>query len=271
MVGVAGSRTRRIEKLMNRTAAGTPAMTSETIETLLARVSVRRFSDQPVAEETIDAVLRAALRSPTSSNIQACTVIKVRGRQAKEALAALAGNQKHVAECPVFLAFCADLTRIEAAMQRNGHDLDGNNHELGLVSTIDAALVGMSTYLAADSVGLKGVMIGAMRNDPEAVARILDLPPRVYCVFGMCLGYADAVPTQKPRMPFEAVVHAERYDRATSLGTLDAYDADLAGHYRAEGRETADASWTGEVATKFAARPRDGLRGALSRLGFDFR
>ena len=71
--------------------------TSETIETLLARVSVRRFAGRPVAEEAVDAVLRAALRAPTSSNIQACTVIKVRDAEAKQALAAAAGNQRHVA------------------------------------------------------------------------------------------------------------------------------------------------------------------------------
>ena len=28
-----------------------------------------------------------------------------------------------------------------------------------------------------------------MRNDPEAVAEILNLPYRAYVVFGLCLGY----------------------------------------------------------------------------------
>ena len=245
--------------------------TSETIETLLARVSVRSFDSRPVSDAAVDAVLRAALRAPTSSNIQACTVVKVRETEAKATLAAAAGNQRHVAQCPVFLAFCADLTRIEAALQRNGHDLTDNNHELGLVSTIDAALVGMAAYLAADSVGLKGVMIGGVRNDPETVAQILGLPKRVYCVFGMCLGYADTVPEQKPRMPYAAVVHAERYDATASAAALEPYDAALAEHYRASGRETTDDSWTHDVAAKFAARPRDGLRAALARMGFDFR
>jgi nitroreductase len=231
---------------------------------------VRSYRDEPVADEVVNDVLRAAFRAPTSSNIQAYSVVVVRDRDARRALARTAGNQQHIVDCPVFLAFCADLTRIEHALAQGGHSLDGNNLEMGLVSSIDAALVGMSAYLAADSVGLKGVMIGAMRNDPEQVARILGLPPRVYCVFGMCLGYADATPAQKPRMGFDAMVHQERYDSAKMSSFVAAYDRELAAHYRASGRDTSDQSWSHEVDSKFSVRPRDGLRAALARLGFDF-
>lgn len=244
--------------------------TSETIETLLGRVSVRSYLDEPVDDEVMNSVLRAAFRAPTSSNIQAYSVVVVRDPEARRRLAEIAGNQRHIVDCPVYLAFCADLTRIEHAMARSGHSLDDNNLEMGLVSSIDAALVGMSAYLAADSVGLKGVMIGAMRNDPEAVADVLGLPPRVYCVFGMCLGYADAAPPQKPRMNFEAMVHRERYDTAKMAQFVERYDSELAAHYRNAGRLTNDDSWTREVSTKFSVRPRDGLRAALARLGFDF-
>ena len=255
---------------MNDAVTAPRPHTSDTLEVLQRRVSVRRYRDEPVPDSVVDALLRAALRAPTSSNIQACTVIVVRDPQVKRALSVPAGNQQHIVDCPVFLAFCADLTRIERALARNGHDLANNNLEMGLVSSIDAALVGMSAYLAADSLGLKGVMIGAVRNDPETVAKLLGLPPRVYCVFGMCLGYADAVPPQKPRMDFHAVVHRERYRADGRDEAIARYDRELAAHYRASGRETDDDSWSHEVDAKFSVRPRDGLRAALARMGFDF-
>jgi len=255
---------------MNDAATASRPLNSDTLRVLHERVSVRAYRDEPVSDEVVDALLRAALRAPTSSNIQACTVIVVRDPETRRALSVPAGNQRHIVDCPVFLAFCADLTRIEQALARNGHDLEHNNLEMGLVSSIDAALVGMSAYLAADSLGLKGVMIGAVRNDPEAVARLLGLPPRVYCVFGMCLGYADAVPPRKPRMDFDLVVHRERYRPEGCEEALTRYDRALAAHYRAGGRETHDDSWTREVDAKFSVRPRDGLRAALARLGFDF-
>ena len=158
---------------------------SDTMRVLDERVSVRQYSEQSVTEAQVDAVLRSALPAPTSSNIQSYSVVVVRDPETKAGVAKAAGNQQHVIDCPVFLAFCADLTRIELAMARDGHTLE-NNLELGLVASLDAALVGMAASLAAESVGLREA-IGGARNDPEEIARLLDLPQRVYCVYGCVL------------------------------------------------------------------------------------
>ena len=252
-------------------------MQSQTIDILNQRVSVRKFTDQSVSPDLTDTILAAAFRAPTSSNIQAYSVIVVRDVDTKAELSRVTGNQKHVAEAPVFLAFCADLTRIERAMDKNGVGaaMNSNNLEMGLVASIDAALVGMSASLAAESVGLKGVMIGAVRNNALAVAELLALPSRVYCVFGMCLGWPADVPQQKPRMARTATVHHERYGLHDGApietdAELDQYDQSLAAHYESQNRETTPDSWSNDVAKKFSARPRENLRRELSQLGFDF-
>lgn len=252
-----------------------PALRSETIALLSRRVSVRRFRPDPVPEAMVEAILKAAFRAPTSSNIQSYSVVVVRDRDVLARLAPVTGHQKHVAEAPVFLAFCADLTRIAFALEKHGHTVADNNMETGLVSSIDAALVGMCASLAAGSLGLGGVMIGAVRNDASAVAKILGLPERVYCVFGLCLGWPDDAPVQKPRMDYAGVVHYERYGAQRAEGDmasrLAAYDADLARHYRATGRPTTDDSWTHDMDKKFHPWLRDKLRQQLEERGFDFR
>ena len=247
------------------------AITSETIKTLENRVSVRKYSDAPVTEAHVEAILRAAFRAPTSSNIQAYSVVVVRDRETLKELYVTTGNQQHVADTPVFLAFCADLTRMEEAISRHGGDMDDNVLELGLVSTIDATLVGMSAYLAADSLGLKGLMIGAVRNDPIEVARILGLPKRVYAVFGMCLGWPEEAPKQKPRMEFDSVVHFEQYGNEGFERALDRYDTTLAGHYESMGKKTTPDSWTRDIAAKFNQPRRAELRRQLKERGFDFK
>lgn len=248
---------------------------SETLSLLNNRVSVRSYQEKDVAPAMVDAVLTAAFRAPTSSNIQSYSVITVRDADTKDALSAVTGNQKHVRTAPVFLAFCADLTRIERAMAARGHDLDDNNMEVGLVASIDAALVGMSASLAAESLGLKGVMIGAVRNDASETARILGLPQRVYCVFGMCLGWPDDVPPQKPRMDFAGMVHRERYgrhdDNRDAGARLAAYDEALAAHYEQVGKPTTPDSWSHDMDRKFHPQLRDDLRAQLRERGFDFR
>ena len=171
----------------------------------------------------------------------------------------------------MFLAFCADRTRIDHALKQHGHNFDDNNLEVGLVSSIDAALVGMSAYLAAESIGLRGLMIGAVRNDVRARAEILGLPHRVYCVFGMCLGWPAVQPPQKPRMDIGATIHYEKYDPVATIASFDAYNAALAARYTSTGRRTTPDSWTHDVDKKFHALLRDKLREQLRARGFDFR
>ena len=247
------------------------AYTSETIRLLENRVSVREYIDEPVPDDMIEAILRAAFRAPTSSNIQSYTAVVVRDHEILQKLSVSTGNQRHVAETPVFIAFCADMTRIDYALMKHQHNLHDNNMETGLVSSIDATLVGMAAYLVAESLGLRGLMIGGVRNDAVEIADILGLPHRVYCVFGMCLGWPAEQPPQKPRIDIGTTIHYERYDAEATLASLDAYDAELAVHYKASGRETTPDSWTRDMDRKFHPPLRDKLREQLKTQGFDFR
>jgi nitroreductase len=244
-------------------------LSASTVETLEKRVSVRKYKDTRVSDELLHTLIEAARRSPTSSNTQTYSIIVVRDPQTKAKLAELAGNQKHIEAAPVFLAFCADVHRAKYAAQLHGEDVPMNT-ELALIATIDASLVGMSLSLAAESVGLGTVMIGGMRNKPLEVAEVLGLPEGVYVVYGLCIGYPDVVPAQKPRLPHEVVVHYERYKADGIAPLLEAHDAELAAHYRGEGRETPDAAWTGFIAERFNKPLRAHLKDALARLGFRF-
>jgi FMN reductase (NADPH) len=249
--------------------------TSETIELLHDRRSIRKFTDQPVTDAEVEAVLRSAMRAPTSSNIHAYSVIVVRDKDTLAELYPVVGKQKHVLEAPVFLCFCADITRMEHAIAKHGGSMDDNPLEIGLVSSVDAALVGMTAYLTAESLGLRGVMIGAVRNDATKIAEILGMPKRVYAVFGMVLGWPDEAPKQKPRMSYDAIVHYEKYsnfrDGRDIETKLEEYDAELCAHYNAIGKETTPDSWSHDVNAKFAVPRRQQLRAQLKERGFDWR
>src|SRR5215472_1593597 len=88
---------------------------TETIRVLNEHVSIRNFRPDPIPTETTELILRAACRAPTSSNLQAYSLIVVQDPGARAQLAAIAGNQKHVLEAPVFVAICADLSKAAAA------------------------------------------------------------------------------------------------------------------------------------------------------------
>jgi nitroreductase len=247
------------------------AVSAPVIDTLNQHVSIRRYTDEPVGDDILRMILNAARRSPTSSNVQAYSLVVVRNPETKKQLAALAGNQKHIEQCPVFVAICADITRLRQAAAMHGTTL-AQNTENTMIATVDAALAGMSLATAAESLGLGTVMIGGMRNQPAQVADVLHLPNGVFVVYGLCIGYVeeDKRPQQKPRLPENLIIHYEHYDTADTTPQLQAHDAELAAHYRSEGRETPDAAWTGVIAEKFSQPQRPHLRDTLEKIGFRF-
>ncbi|MEM9777606.1 MAG: NADPH-dependent oxidoreductase [Chloroflexota bacterium] len=244
---------------------------TETTTVLNNHVTIRAFTDQNVPDEMVNAILDAARRSPTSSNMQTYSIVVVRNQETKKKLAVMAGNQKHIETCPVFFAFCADISRLEAACAMHGEKLV-RGLETTLVSSVDAALVGMSANTAAESFGLGVVMIGGMRNHPQQAAELLGLPDGSYVVYGMCIGYAEEsqIPDQKPRLPRDLVVHYEKYSEADPTSLLEQHDQELANHYNAQGRNLDAAAWTGPIAKRLNAPRRTNLRPELEQLGFKF-
>ncbi len=243
--------------------------TSPVIETLNKHVTVRKFSDKPLSDELLRTILNAARRSPTSSNRQTYSMVVVRDPEKRKQLAVLAGNQKHIEECQVWVGFCADISRIRQACAMHGVDLS-QGLEQTLTATIDAALVGQSVQTAAESVGLGAVMIGGMRNHPKEAAGVIGLPHGVYIVYGMSIGWPDMdnYPKQKPRLPESVMIHYEQYDARDLTEEIKQYDADLNAHYEATGGSQSEAAWSGPIARQLAKPRRPHLRQTLEDMGF---
>lgn len=242
------------------------------LETILSHRSVRAFLPDPVAEPLLEALVAAAASAPTSSNLQAWSVVAVTDPARKDRLAAWAGDQAHVRSAPLVLVWVADLSRAVRVASARGTLLEGLAFtETLLLATIDAALAAQNAVVAAESLGLGTVYLGALRNHPLEVAAELGLPPRSYAVFGLVIGYPDpAVPTEvKPRLPQAAVLHRERYDPedAAAIRRLDRSTAAFR-----ERQNLSPEGWSelvvARLATVAALKGRDGLRQALERLGF---
>ncbi|MCB9445656.1 MAG: NADPH-dependent oxidoreductase [Ardenticatenaceae bacterium] len=246
--------------------------TTAVTQTLNQHASVRKFTGEPVPDGMLHAILDAARRSPTSSNMQTYSIIIVRSPETRQKLAVLAGDQKHVEQCDVFVGFLADLHRLDVASQMHGETLT-KNLETTLVATIDAALVGMSVQTAAESFGLGAVMVGAMRNHPQAVADLLGFPSGVYMVYGMSIGWPaeDAVAAElKPRLPKALVVHHEQYNQTAPRPLIKEYDAQLADYYGQQDRNQHPAAWSGPIAKRLKKPVRPHLCQALKEMGFQF-
>lgn len=253
-----------------------PGAWNTVLATILAHRSVRAFSANPLPADTLELLVAAAQSAPSSSNLQTWSVVAVEDEGRKARLAELAGNQKFIRQAPLFLVWLADLSRIQHLADERQLKLEGLEFlETLFLGIIDAALAAQNAVVALESLGLGSVYVGAIRNKPEAVAAELGLPPKVFPVFGLALGYPDpAVATGiKPRLPRAAVLHREQYSSAPHSAAIVRYDEKLSEFQREQGMDVI--GWTGRTIPRLRSAQslagRDRMRAALANLGFELR
>jgi nitroreductase len=210
---------------------------------LLRHRCVRSYSAKPVPEELVAAVIGAAQSAATSSNLQLWSVISVQDKARREEIAAVADDQYQIRNAPWFFAFVADHHRLLQAAASCGEKAEGLDYaEFFIMSVIDAALAAERFVCAAETLGLGICYIGAMRNDPSEIKRILDLPDHTFCCFGMCLGWPEEPIKEhiKPRLGQEAVWFRETYGLNIPI---EEYDARMKAFYESE-KMRGDVTWS---------------------------
>lgn len=243
---------------------------NETINLLMEHRSIRKYADKPVSREIVEQVIAAAQMASSSSNVQAYSVIAVTDTERKQKLSQLSGRQAYIVECPVFLVWCADLSRLKNVARC--HLPDSESYEGAtenfIVATVDVALAAQNAAIAAESLGLGIVYIGGIRNQIQQVAELLNLPELVYPVFGMCLGYPDQEPGLRPRLPQQAVLHWEEYDGAENERQVAEYDEIMSEYLRKRTGGTKDTPWSRLMAEKLTTPSRLHMKEFLQQHGF---
>ena len=239
-----------------------------TLDLLKAHRSIRKFTDKPVDDLTLTAIIAAAQCAATSHFVQAYTIIRVRDPHKRETIAQLAGPQVWVARAPVFLVFCADLNRLEAVCKLHGVAMEKGWAEQFVTATVDAALLAQNVLLAAESLGMGGVFIGGIRNDPQTVCDLLAIPDQAYPVFGMCLGWPAHDPPPKPRLPVEAVLYTDRYPQEHDRDMLADYDRTTNHYYLHRNSNLKDETWTRQMAEFMGKIIRPHMKSFLEKKGF---
>ena len=136
-----------------------------------------------------------------------------------------------------------------------------------LVGAVDAGITLGNLMTAAESMGLGVVPIGAIRNDPEAMIELLELPPHTFPIVGMCLGYAADNSHIKPRLPMQTYRHEETYRQEGLRAAIDDYDKTLTAHWRNVARDVGE-PWSASVGSFYDKIYFPAVRPALHAQGF---
>ncbi|OXY82771.1 oxygen-insensitive NADPH nitroreductase [Oceanimonas doudoroffii] len=235
-----------------------------TIEVMRQHRSIRKFTDETIAAEQLQAIMAAAQSASSSSFLQASSVVRVTDRALREAVMPLCGNQAYVAEAAEFWVFCADFYR---HLHWVPEAKTGYAEQL-LIGAIDTALMGQNAITAAESLGLGGVFIGAVRNQPHELSALLGLPQGVIPLFGLCLGHPAQDPEPKPRLPAPLVFMENRYQSEPDVAAMANYDERVRHYYQTRTGGNKDTSWTGQIAATLAKEARPFMLDFLREQGF---
>ena len=247
---------------------------NESLETILSHRSFRSYLSDPLPVGTLEWLIAAAQSAASSANMQTWSVVAIEDEERKAELCRLANNQVYIKQAPVFLVWLADLGRLAYLADSRGLPHVALDYiELLIKGIVDASVAAQNTAIAAESIGLGTLYIGALRKSTQEVATLLRLPPFVVPIFGMCLGYPhpEANPAIKPRLPQLAVLHRETYKLAEQEEAIAHYN-DIMKEFNAEQKMNVAVDWSQHSAERVATldylKGCQHLRETLNNFGF---
>jgi nitroreductase len=251
-------------------------MNNPTLDLIHKHASVRQYQSEPIPNSVIETIIKAAQCASTSSNMQTFSVVAVTDAAKRKQLSTLCGEQKFIAEAPVFLVWLADLARLDRVCELRGYTQVTEHVESFLIPAIDCALASQNAALAAEALGLGICYVGSIRNNPQEVIDLLELPRHTFPIAGMTIGWPASESRVKPRLPLSAILHWETYYQEQD-GALLEYDQTMAATGIYEGRQVPapgkpeimeEYGWMEHTARRAAKVVRAGMRSVLEIQGF---
>jgi nitroreductase len=155
---------------------------------IFERVSIRKYTDQPVEDEKILAILRAAMAAPSAGNQQPWEFYVVTDREKIVELSKTSPYAAFTANAGAMIVACY---RKECAVPE--------------YAQIDLSIATENILLEVDSLGLGACWIGTcpIEERMTAVEKVLDIPENLRAFSIVAIGY-----------PAEERIQQDRYDKS---------------------------------------------------------
>ena len=246
-------------------------MSNSTIKSMIHHKSIRSYlPNKPMPVEDVNAIIDATRKAPTSINGQGLTLISIENPELRKQVAKLSWDQKQIVDCSTFLVFVMDLNKADIATKKQGKELVIHESIEGtMVSSVDIGIALGTAVAAAESMGYGTCCIGAIRQSPEEMIKLLNLPKHTFAVVVLCIGYTDeSVPASiKPKMPVEAFVLTDTYNKEIIAKNIEIYDEIMLKYFKERG-ENEDKSWSGTIATLYSYVYYPDVHKVLMQQGF---
>ena len=180
----------------NTKSASIPA--DAVLENIHARKSVRQFTDEPVSQEHIETMLKAAMAAPTAVNYQPWRFVVITERARLDAMAEVLPYAKMLKQAPLAIVVCGETTWFEGRENTYWQQ--------------DCSAATQNILLAAEALGLGAVWTGVYPNMDLArpLAEFLGLPGTVQPLCCIPIGHHDGTTQPKDKWKPENI-HYEKW------------------------------------------------------------
>ena len=173
--------------LMNACTTPTTNTADAVLENIHARKSVRQFTDEPVSQEHIETMLKAAMAAPTAVNYQPWRFVVITERARLDAMAEVLPYAKMLKQAPLAIVVCGETTWFEGRENTYWQQ--------------DCSAATQNILLAAEALGLGAVWTGVYPNMDLArpLAEFLGLPGNVQPLCCIPIGHHDGTTQPKDK------------------------------------------------------------------------
>ncbi len=250
-------------------------ITNATIETLMNRKSIRKFTNQKLTRDELENIVRAGQQAPFASQLYSV----------------LYSTEKPIAyDAPIYFVLCVDTYKLERFMKLRGWSIITNNLTLLLLGMQDAAYMAQNMVIAAESLGIGSCFLGAVSSSAARIRALRErfaLPNRVLPMVELVMGYPDEEFPPRPRYPLAFTLFENKYPELSDEGVREAIKVMDDGYLQQEyykgngvkirledGREDRytfdDYSWTEHISRKWGqwAKSPNELLDTIQECGF---
>ena len=142
-------------------------ITNPTIQALMNRKSVRKFTNRNLTRDELETIVRAGQQAPFASQLYS-VLYSTEGPIAYDA--------------PLWFVVCVDTYKLERFMKLRGWNIITNDLTLLLLGMQDAAYMAENMVMAAESLGIGSCFLGAVSSSALRIKTLRErfaLPNRV--------------------------------------------------------------------------------------------
>ncbi|WP_392445216.1 nitroreductase family protein [Sneathia vaginalis] len=197
------------------------------IEAIKNRKSIRKFTDESIKKEDLEEIIEVARRAPSSVNGQQISLVYTTDKNIIEKIAHLSGGQAQIRDCSCFITLIGDYYRDKVYLESVGKELTDDIQRLREVVMVDAGIMALTINYVAMAKGYGRTIIGGVKENPEQIAELLNLPKNTIVALGITIG----VPTKeslegtlKPRIKKEAFAMEDKYNKEVQVNAVKDYE-----------------------------------------------